>query len=230
MQGFSRHEMDGLSAAASVIAVIQISLQVYDLCQSYHSGVKNAREDIEHLSNEVWSLKGILTNLKDLAENPGSTNQSKLDSLTQQNGPLQQCQKDLDELVTKLSDAKGKNNMRKWGFRALKWPFSSKDVEKLLETIGRHKETFSLALTVDIKAELRNFHDNEHWQKIRRWLSPPDPSSNYNTARDSYQPTTGDWFLGSKEFREWRAKSNSFLWLYGIRRHIFSVLFTYAGG
>jgi len=52
-------------------------------------------------------------------------------------------------LVAKLEAGQGKNKMKQFGLMALKWPFSSKDVEKLLTTIARNKATFNLALTVD---------------------------------------------------------------------------------
>ncbi|KAH7363898.1 ectomycorrhiza-induced ankyrin-domain/NACHT-domain-containing protein [Rhexocercosporidium sp. MPI-PUGE-AT-0058] len=56
----------------------------------------------------------------------------------------------------------------------------------------------------------------ENQQKIRRWLSSPDPSSNHNAACKARQATTGEWFLKSDEFERWKMASRSFLWLYGI--------------
>ena len=58
--------MDGLSAAAIVIAVVQISAEVYSLCQKYLVGVKHARNDIESLSTEVRALREILKRLEEL--------------------------------------------------------------------------------------------------------------------------------------------------------------------
>ena len=52
--------------------------------------------------------------------------------------------------------------------------------------------------------------------KIRTWLSPPDPSSNFNTAREQHHEGTGQWFLGSAAYRKWKMEHNSFLWLNGI--------------
>ncbi|KAH0547714.1 hypothetical protein FGG08_000204 [Glutinoglossum americanum] len=53
-------------------------------------------------------------------------------------------------------------------------------------------------------------------RKIYQWLSAPDPSSNHNEACKKRQPTTGTWFIESKQFSDWKANPNSFLWLYGI--------------
>ncbi|KAF8854030.1 ankyrin [Acephala macrosclerotiorum] len=56
----------------------------------------------------------------------------------------------------------------------------------------------------------------EERRKIRHWLSSPDPSSNHNAACKVHQATTGEWFLKSDEFEEWKMTSRSFLWLHGI--------------
>jgi hypothetical protein len=58
----------------------------------------------------------------------------------------------------------------------------------------------------------------EKQQKIRYWLLSPDPSSNHHAACKVHQATTGEWFLKSDEFEEWKMTSRSFLWLYGIRK------------
>lgn len=52
--------------------------------------------------------------------------------------------------------------------------------------------------------------------KIYGWLSAPDPSSNYNKARELCQAKTGWWFLQSRQFFDWKREEGSFLWLYGI--------------
>jgi hypothetical protein len=59
-------------------------------------------------------------------------------------------------------------------------------------------------------------------QKIHEWLSPPDPSSNHNAACKKKQPMTGAWLVEGPQFEEWKTRPNSFLWLHGIRKYIFS--------
>ncbi|KAF2180825.1 purine and uridine phosphorylase [Zopfia rhizophila CBS 207.26] len=53
-------------------------------------------------------------------------------------------------------------------------------------------------------------------EQIDRWLSPPDPSTNYNKALEKRQEGSGLWFLQSDAFAKWKTRRNSFLWLYGI--------------
>ena len=52
--------------------------------------------------------------------------------------------------------------------------------------------------------------------KIREWLSPPDPSLNYDKALEQRQADTGLWFLESPDYSKWKIDPASFLWLYGI--------------
>ena len=59
-------------------------------------------------------------------------------------------------------------------------------------------------------------------QKIVKWLSPPDPSVNYNIARDSQHRGTAMWFIESSTFKEWK-QSGGPLWIQGKRtflRHL----------
>lgn len=57
--------------------------------------------------------------------------------------------------------------------------------------------------------------DEQH-ERLRRWLDPPDPSTNYNKAIKERFPGTGTWFINSPAFIEWKTTSKAFPWLYGI--------------
>jgi hypothetical protein len=39
--------------------------------------------------------------------------------------------------------------MTRFGFRALKWPFTSEGVEKIVARLEKYEQTFNLALQVD---------------------------------------------------------------------------------
>lgn len=56
---------------------------------------------------------------------------------------------------------------------------------------------------------------DENKQKILRWLSRTDPSSNHNEARKKHEPKTGDWLLQSETYNKWKTSPSSILWLYG---------------
>ena len=141
--------MDGLSGAASVIAVIDISAKIFELYQTYVSAVKEARKDIQRLRDEVTSLQDVMADVRDLAEDPSSSRRSVFSRLNQHNGAVQQWERDLRGLLLQLELGEGEKKMRQFGLRALKWPFSSKDVNKCRKVVNDRKTTFTLALASD---------------------------------------------------------------------------------
>jgi hypothetical protein len=52
--------------------------------------------------------------------------------------------------------------------------------------------------------------------KIKRWLCPPDPSTNANRARDLRHEGTGVWLLENPVFQEWHSGSRRHFWLNGL--------------
>ena len=57
---------------------------------------------------------------------------------------------------------------------------------------------------------------------VREWLSPPDPSINYDTALEAHQEGTATWFTDGNTFADWK-QSGSLLWIHGKRM----ILYTY---
>ena len=53
-------------------------------------------------------------------------------------------------------------------------------------------------------------------EKLRTWLSPPDPSINHRTARNIQHRGSATWFFQSDTFHEWK-KNGSLLWIRGDR-------------
>ncbi|MCJ1385865.1 hypothetical protein MMC17_008989 [Xylographa soralifera] len=225
--------MDPLSITASIVAVIQISQQLFDLCQTYYKGVKNARNDIKRLRDEVTSLSDILTQISDLTDEPGADALATLETIK---GPLQSCSDDLSSLAERLDPGHGKE-MKQFGLRALKWPFSTREVDKTLAIIDRHKNMFTLALTADqtqgvadikqglartqisvenTQADSAADRSERYRTSMIKWLTATDPSSNYHAALKKHQPSTGEWLLELEQFRKWKDTRSSLLWLHGI--------------
>ncbi|KAF8344857.1 ankyrin repeat-containing domain protein [Amanita rubescens] len=57
---------------------------------------------------------------------------------------------------------------------------------------------------------------NSAADKCKQWLTPPDPSTNFNNALKSHLDNTGSWLLNSPIFLDWKQRDNSFLWIHGI--------------
>ncbi|KAL4941946.1 hypothetical protein BDV06DRAFT_212241 [Aspergillus oleicola] len=70
--------------------------------------------------------------------------------------------------------------------------------------------------TVTMKAATDSIRSDLHVDKIRRWLSPPDPSTNANHARTLRHEGTGAWLLEHPVFQSWHSGTRRHLWLYGL--------------
>jgi hypothetical protein len=59
---------------------------------------------------------------------------------------------------------------------------------------------------------------NQLRQDLRRWLSPPDPSTNQNIACNAHHEGTATWFFERSTYKEWKSTSSeSLLWVHGKR-------------
>ena len=59
-------------------------------------------------------------------------------------------------------------------------------------------------------------------QDLRRWLSPPDPSTNHNIACSAHHKGTATWFFEGRTYKEWKSTgSEALLWVHGKRMPLF---------
>jgi hypothetical protein len=135
--------MEGLSGAASVIAVIDISAKIASLCFQYSIAVKDAKNDVERIKKKVSDVKRVLEGVKKLLDGPHKARLSTTYNLFMS---LKQCLQELGGLKFELESGKA---ISRFGVRALKWPFTSKQVEKIVSSLEAHKHTFTLALQID---------------------------------------------------------------------------------
>lgn len=138
--------MDGLSSAASVIAVIQLSGSLVKLCGGYIREVKDAWEGILALQQAITGLQGTLQDLKEFIQ---SNNAKALRTSSRLVSNIADCLSDLQALEARLDPVKGRRLMRKVGLRALKWPLKRTEAEGVAKNLERYKSLFLLSLQVD---------------------------------------------------------------------------------
>ena len=138
--------MDGLSGAASVIAVIDLSAKIASLCFQYSVAVKNARKDIKRLQRKVSDIKDVLGEVKQLLDGRDKTLLSATHKLSES---LKECFLQLTELNKQLEPGKTHKAMSQFWVRTLRWPFTSKEVETLVARLERYEQTYILALQAD---------------------------------------------------------------------------------
>jgi ankyrin repeat domain-containing protein 50 len=221
---------DPLSIAAGVIAVVTISEQIIGWCWDYIHAAKSAQSDVLNIMNSIAGLKSILDRVAALVKKrkptSAGTQSSLLVLLTAPNGPLQSCEEALTRIKRKLDTKSGTSTAA----QTFRWKWTSKDIEKILQTIEREKTVLILALqaetnegSLQIQAGVKEVSDSIHememdrrFQNVVNWLSNIDPSPNHDRARKKHQPGTGSWFLHSDTFQRWTTQSGSLVLLHGI--------------
>ena len=138
--------MDGLSVAASVFAVVDMSTKVASLLFQYSKDVWNAKEAIVQLQQEVSNLKDATESVQKLLKGPNGT---RLKSSQKLLVALGDSRSQLGRLEQKLDPGRTRKAMRRMGLRALKWPFEGKDAERMVQDLARCTQAISLSLQVD---------------------------------------------------------------------------------
>ncbi|KAH7168136.1 hypothetical protein DER46DRAFT_574995 [Fusarium sp. MPI-SDFR-AT-0072] len=150
--------MDGLSAAASIIAVVQLTAEV----TKYIIGVAGASKDRQRLLDEILACEALLMRLRDYSKgtdgpeiedwdadqtktHSAQTWSVKVKALESDNAPLYRLYKILDAIKTKLQPGHGSGIQKVKA--ALKWPFDEKEVVKLVDAFQRERSLLHFAMT-----------------------------------------------------------------------------------
>jgi hypothetical protein len=92
-------------------------------------------------------------------------------------------------------------------------------LQQTAEKVGNIKRSYLVIVFGD--AQVPNaIAGNQLRENLRKWQSPPDPSTNYNVARKMEHKGTEVWFFEDDKFQEWKV-TGSLLWIYGKRKFIY---------
>jgi hypothetical protein len=136
---------DPLSTTASIIAIVQLSSAVVE----YINGVRGATKERKRLRDEVRACEFILQQLKDDADDTeeGEAWSETIKALEGTDAPLGRLWIALNIVKAKLEPKTGLEKT----LTSLKWPFSEKEVEKIISLIEREKTLLQLALVNDCR-------------------------------------------------------------------------------
>lgn len=65
-----------------------------------------------------------------------------------------------------------------------------------------------------VESQVSSLNRSESRENLHRWISPPDPSNEYNTTCDAQHEGTAAWCTKSNTFADWK-RSGSLLWVHG---------------
>jgi hypothetical protein len=137
---------EAFGVAASALAVVELSAKVISQCLHYSRAVKHAKSDVERIIKEVTGWNTVAKELQNLLDGPHRT---RLQTSQELRGALEDGQSQLISLLDRLAPGKRRQAMTRFGIRALKWPFDSKEVERILQDLSRCMQPVTAALQID---------------------------------------------------------------------------------
>jgi hypothetical protein len=135
--------MDGLSEAASIIAILQLTCAVI----GYLHDIKDAPKECQQCTIEASNIQNLLTNLRYRVEQgqAGDPWFTAVRALNIQNGPLDQYKQALEQLRSRVETQGGVQKVK----RRLLWKFSKEEVARILARMERLKSLVNIALEMD---------------------------------------------------------------------------------
>ena len=128
----------------TILSVIEITAKVISLIAKYYSKVKDAKTDIEQLRRKMLAYQNVLQSVHELIRREGP---ARLPTASVQ--VVEESRNDITEIEAKLDPGHRQKAMRRVGLTALKWPFTSKEVNGLVAKLEKYMAALNFALNVD---------------------------------------------------------------------------------
>lgn len=128
----------------TAIAISSLCAKVVSIIGKYYLDVQDAKRNVELLAHEVETFGHVVREIAELSDaNP------RLPVSTSLRSAINQALSDAQALHDKLDPGKTSKAMKRWGIRALTWPFTKKEVEEWVARFQRLTAMFNLPLTTD---------------------------------------------------------------------------------
>ncbi|KAK1984140.1 WD40-repeat-containing domain protein [Colletotrichum cereale] len=170
-----------LGLAVNIATVIDLSTKIAKVCFQYSKDVKNAREEIARLEEETLNLKAVAESASKLLEGPHGATLKTSQTLL---GAAQAAASRLEAINVELGPSGTRKAMRRFGVRAFKWPFQSKDVENLVRDIERYTQMISTGLQIDQTTIPLSLD-----QKFVLHKLPTVPEASFDSHAEEHNPT-----------------------------------------
>ncbi|KAL8882436.1 MAG: hypothetical protein Q9192_007583 [Flavoplaca navasiana] len=236
--------VDPFSITASVAAVVDAATKILGYIVNVKDAsedLSTLKKELEFLRNELEDFVALSSRAKihrgsESTDDPGLTSSlpilQRLSGFDDSASPLAYCQRDLEALARELERVGGGSHGWKGRvtFRRLIWSFKDSTIAKSLHKIKVLRDSLSsgtsldlASLAMDSNARIRKVdqqaqtiqEEMEHDQMFK-WLSAPDAALSHYQASVKRAPATGEWFIRSASYKQWKADPHCVYWLHGI--------------
>ncbi|MCJ1401500.1 hypothetical protein MMC11_004714 [Xylographa trunciseda] len=216
--------MEPFTAAGTILGVVDVALRTTSSLVKYAIDTKNASSDRKILAEEAQLLSKILKKLRDHAQSSGQDEKW----LADHGEAIKQFEAAYDDLVLSLkidpATGKRKEESRLKAFRsATAWSFTKFEVYTLLERISRLQQYANMLLADEqyilverMDQKQQEALDQKLKMSLLSWLSPLQMTQVHQTISDRAQKGSGNWFVTSEKFLDWRNGGEKSLWCWGI--------------
>ncbi|KAJ7111442.1 hypothetical protein C8R44DRAFT_633091 [Mycena epipterygia] len=213
-------ELVGLVSA--VAGLVALANQITKISYGYTSDMRDAKRTRGQYLTELSAFTDALVHAEKaaldaesldlLAPRPANLSAEFLDDCHNQLVVLRQSLK-----VDAANECGGLARLKS----TLVWPLEEKQMKKHIEMLHRFRSIFAdyvsastLVLTKASYSKLDILTRERDRSQLLEWLQPPNPPLQ-GSPTELACPGTGNWFLESDVYVQWRASAPSLLWCYG---------------
>ncbi|KAF9231748.1 hypothetical protein BU15DRAFT_82041 [Melanogaster broomeanus] len=225
--------MDGLSAAAAIVSIVEIGGPVIKTLVEYGETVGTANKSRQRIIREIEMINSLGRAAEAYAQNL-STNpvpECFYRLWTDPGSPSMLYKGQLEIFRKELSEWQrtGRVKTVKAVVSRFKWPAKKSKMETAIESFGQYISEMNLAVTLQ-NADVSNailrqgeqqlsFHQDvrhsDELEKMYVWMDAINCTTKYQTTLSQRQDETCTWLLGSNRYTSWCTSENPFLWLHG---------------
>ena len=132
--------------AASVAGLVGLTLKVSSTIGSYCKSVKNARKDVQEVAQELENMQDLLHQLRELLRSQ-QLKTKFFESTSVLATAITVCGNNVESIFSKVQKLESDGLASLW--EKLKWPFTEKEMQKILATLQRCAATFQFSLTIE---------------------------------------------------------------------------------
>ncbi|KAF9233313.1 hypothetical protein BU15DRAFT_80246 [Melanogaster broomeanus] len=218
--------MDGASAAATILQLVETGISVSRAVYQYGVSVKNAKKSCQRLIEEIQLINTLAIAAEEsvgklsTSAAPASFCRCWIDSQS----PAMRYKSELDKFKKKVEQGQDVCWAKSFVWQ-LRWPSKESEIEAAIESFEGYIKHLNLAvaltssdalIAISKQGEehgtlLKGAINSDELQKMYDWMDAVNCTTKYEITLGQRQDETCKWLLDLKRYSDWRSSRNAFL-------------------